>query len=511
MNTTVMKRSLSGERVSEDRNALLVAAIVIMTAVAYWPSSQALWTVWMDPDFGAGHAHGLLVGLLALWMLFRTREALSRAPVRPALWAYPLLLIGGLASLVFWRAGIQSLHVLLLPALAVLAVLCVLGTQVARAVVFPLGYLYFSMPAWGLLSPSLQQLTARAIAVLCPVVGIPAQVSGYVVNLPGIGAFDITPACSGVSFLVVGLAVAALIGELMSASIRRRVWLLAVMAAGAIASNWLRALLIIAVGYATDLRFTLATRGHVFFGWVIFAAVLVGYVWWATEPTVGAEGAPPGPTAGPAVPPGRDGRGRAAFMAAALVLCAAPVWTYLAALRHSDIGAPDLPAPAGRLGWTGPLVSLDADWEPLFVGEHAQRRAAYRQAPTARSVEVFAIGYARQAQGQELVNEGNSLLGHRGLSAVAGGLASVEGQMYRELTVVDGNGRRSLIWSIYDIGGRTFVTPLYSQLWYALRSFSGSPNSELFAFSATCEPSCGRARADLQSFVQAMGAQYLKH
>jgi EpsI family protein len=510
MNTTVTKGSLAAERMSERRDLLLVAALIIMTAAAYWPSTVALWDVWADPDLDGGHAHGPLVGLLALWMLFRSRAALARAPLRPAPWAFPFLLMGGLASLVFWRAGIQSLHMLLLPALAVLTVLCVLGTEVARAVAFPLGYLYFSMPIWGLLAPLLRQLTSHAVAVLSPLVGIPAQVAGNVVNLPRVGAFEITLACSGINFLVIGLAVAALIGELTRASMRRRIWLLAVMGAGAIASNWLRALLIIGIGYATDLRVTLATRDHLLFGWIIFAAVLLGYVWWATAQTAGVGESPPNSAADPAAPTGRANYGPA-LMAATLVLCAAPTWVYIASPRLPGAATLPLAMPDGRPGWQGPRASLDPLWGPIFIGTHTQQTVAYQhQGVEARTVEVLVVGYARQGQGEELVNEGNSLLGDRGLTAISGDLARAGGQTFRELTVVDGQGKRSVIWSAYDIGGRTFVTPLYSQLWYALRSFSGTPYSALIAFRTSCEPSCGQARAALQSFTQVMGAQLLK-
>jgi len=47
--------------------------------------------------------------------------------------------------------------------------------------------------------------------------------------------------------------------------------------------------------------------------------------------------------------------------------------------------------------------------------------------------------------------------------------------------VADEQGRRSLVWSVYDIGGREFVTPLLSQLWYGVRSLAGAPYSVLFA------------------------------
>jgi hypothetical protein len=78
-----------------------------------------------------------------------------------------------------------------------------------------------------------------------------------------------------------------------------------------------------------------------------------------------------------------------------------------------------------------------------------------------------------------------------------------------ELTAKDADGGRSLVWSVYDIGGREFVTPLWSQLWYGMRSLGGAPYSVQFAFRTACEGSCESARATLGSFVRTMGPALL--
>ena len=56
----------------------------------------------------------------------------------------------------------------------------------------------------------------------------------------------------------------------------------------AVLSNWLRVLLILAIGYLTHMRSALATRGHVALGWVVFACALLLFVWaagrWGVSP-----------------------------------------------------------------------------------------------------------------------------------------------------------------------------------------------------------------------------------
>jgi hypothetical protein len=73
------------------------------------------------------------------------------------------------------------------------------------------------------------------------------------------------------------------------------------------------------------------------------------------------------------------------------------------------------------------------------------------------------------------------------------------------MVVADSRGRQSVIWSVYDIGGRMFVIPAFSQFWYGLRSLDAQPYSALFALKSACAPSCAAARELLTHFVDDMG------
>jgi hypothetical protein len=106
-----------------------------------------------------------------------------------------------------------------------------------------------------------------------------------------------------------------------------------------------------------------------------------------------------------------------------------------------------------------------------------------------------------------LVSEENSLLGAGSPGPVTENRVTLDGMPYMELITPDADRHRWLVWSIYDIGGRRFVTPLWSQLWYGMRSLGGAPYSVQFAFRAACEASCDSARVTLGSFLRAMGPE----
>ncbi len=513
-----------------ERNALLVGILVVATAIAYWPDTVALWRYWMARDLNA--QDGLLVACLSAALLYRSHRAFEAVPVEPVPWACLPLVACGTASLIAWRAGILTLQLSFLPLILEATVLCALGVRAARVAAFPVGFLYFGLPGWGLLGPTLQRLTIVAVGVFGPLVGLPLVMTGTTVSLPRGITFEIGRPCSGVDFFTVGLAVAALIGELERASLRRRVALLGAMAIVAIVSNWVRVLLIVGIGYATNLQNPLATSDHLALGWVVFAAALLLFVWLAGRGrragNVPAERSDASPAnrsdaslagrseaalvgSSEASPAGSTGaRVRLAWGLAsaigALLACPALVYaTSLTAARAAPLG---LHLPDGRTPWRISTRAPDGLWNPVFVGKPLERRAVYED-DAGHAVEVVAIGYPAQAQGRQILSEDNSLLGDSGLSIEAQTVATGPAIPHGEVVVADEHGRRSLIWSFIDIGGHLFAQPVYSQLWYGLRSLVDVPYSALFAMRTLCEPSCGDAHAILASFLHANGRDLL--
>lgn len=488
------------------RNALRVAGVLLLVVAVYWPDTLALGHYWLDQDVNA--QAGILIALLSAFLLFHVRGRLEEVPMGPVLWACLPLLACAAASLIGWRAGILTLQLFFLPLILWLAVYSLLGPQAARRAGFAIGFLYFALPGWGLLGPTLQRLTAGVVGVIGPGIGLPVTMSGTTASLPGGINFVIERACSGVDFLTIGLAIAMLQGELERARLRRRAGLIGGMLLLAVVSNWLRVLLIIEIGYRSKMRSALATRDHLALGWVIFAGALLTFVWLAGRgaATTSSEAVVCGPGAvEPARMTATRGHTKWRYGAVAAALLGVPALVYgrlLAAEPPADAAALELPR--GQAPWQGPADSMDLLWQPRFVGVHAERRARYESAD-GRAVEVVAMGFATQSRGAQILNESNSLLGNGGLAIEAVHLVEEADIPHGEVIAVDSQGRRSLIWSVIDIGGHLFGEPLASQLWYGARSLIATPYSELFALRAQCNVSCDGARAALTGFLQANG------
>ncbi|HEY6923300.1 MAG TPA: exosortase-associated EpsI family protein, partial [Steroidobacteraceae bacterium] len=312
---------------------------------------------------------------------------------------------------------------------------------------------------------------------------------------------EVARGCSGQAFLTVGLAVAALLGELENASLLRRALLALVLGAGAILANWVRVLVIVEAGYTTHMRHVLVSRGHFVFGWFLFTGVIVACVWFLAR-TPG-----PAPLAGSAASQSGPIAMRPAYVSAGVALIALPVLVYGFVLRMDEAAGPvEFRAPVGQSPWHGPVNAPGVPWKPEYVGAHSQWYFAY-EGPAGQNVEMVAIGYPVQGQGRELVNEENLLFGPNAPEPAAKSKVTLGDDAYVEAVSDDAQGHRYLVWTVYDIGGRQFVTPLASQLWYGLRSLAGPPYSMQFAFRARCERDCNAARATLESFLGTMGRE----
>ena len=167
---------------------------------------------WTHPERRT-YQHGFLIAAIALWLLFRERRRIAAAAGPPSL---PLLAAAAGGSLLWTvavSAGLQVIHFLLWPAILWAAAGAALGWRSARVMFRPFAFLYFALPIWDALMPMLQHATVVANRMLGAAFGVPMMIEGTYVHIPE-GSFEIAGGCSGLNYLIVGLAVAALLGEI---------------------------------------------------------------------------------------------------------------------------------------------------------------------------------------------------------------------------------------------------------------------------------------------------------
>src|ERR1700746_788380 len=254
-----------------------IAALACMVALVYWPSTTFLYGKWVDAA-GMTYTHGWLILLICVALVWRSRRELAAAPARASRLAAVALALAIIVWLVSYRASIEGLEVPLQPLIFWLAVTTAFGWAVGRLLLFPGAFFYFAVNIW--FGVPLQNLTVLVMRGLFPLTGPATLIEGDLIHIPN-GTFAIEEGCSGLHFMIVGLAVAALYGEQRRDSWPVRLRLLALMGGLALLANWVRVYTVIEAGYLSDMQSYLVRVSHYGFGWCVFAVALLVFFWLA--------------------------------------------------------------------------------------------------------------------------------------------------------------------------------------------------------------------------------------
>jgi exosortase A len=331
MTAPAMARTPAFAIAPEWRRALvLLGAGLLVLGVVFNPEIAAAIRTWID---STAYNHCFLVIPIAGYLLWDRQADLRGVPIgafRPAmLLAVPVALVWLLAE----RLGIMEGRQLAAMTFVELLFLAVLGTRFFRAVAGPLLYLYFLVPFGDFLTPQLQDITTWFVRHGLEIVGIPAYIDGYSIEIPQ-GSFFIAEACAGLRFLIASIAFGCLYALMMyRGRVRRTLFIIASILVPIVA-NGFRAIGIVCLGYYLDSA-QAAAADHIIYGWVFFSFVillliLLGLPFRQDHLTTRSAAPPaPGPVAG---------RAGAAAAAAGLVAvaCLSPALTAaLAIASHS--------------------------------------------------------------------------------------------------------------------------------------------------------------------------------
>ena len=384
------------------RPALALAVLMLGIVALYFDTARLMVGVWSRSDT---FAHAFLVPPISAWLVWRDRDRLTSLVPRPSLpWLLPLLL-GALAWLVGDVAGVNALSQFALVLMLVVSVPLMLGGAVARAMLFPLLFLFFCVPVGEFLLPALMEATADFTVAAVRLSGVPVYREGLQFVIPT-GYWSVVEACSGVRYLIASLMVGSLFAYINYQSLRRRLTFVAVSIVVPILANWIRAYIIVMLGHLSNNRIATGVD-HLVYGWVFFGIVItimfvIGARW--SEPD---RVRVPAPAAGSVVPVAPGWPVYLLPMGVVLAVLALPP-SAVTALQGRNSMAPvqlSLPqAPGG--GWA--LSDATALLVPRFGGAAAQAQAVYVKA--GRRVAVYVAYYRRQDAERKLVSSTNILV-----------------------------------------------------------------------------------------------------
>ena len=477
------------------RHGVIVCGVVALLIALFWHDVRGLTAIWWtSTTFG----HCLFIGPVVGWLVWQRRTGL--AELTPVAWAPGLALVavGGLGWLVGDAGGVALARHLGIVLILQGAVVTILGPNVARALLFPLAYAFFLVPFGEGLEGPLQTATVAMTMPLLHLFGVPAQVDGVLITIPG-GYFEVAEACSGAKFVIAMIAYGALVANVCFVSWHRRATFMVVAVIVPVLANGLRAFGTIYAAYLTSVEratgFDHIVYGWVFFGLVMAATLAIGWRWF--------DRAPDAPQFDPALLQAMPKFRIDALVAAALVLVTAaafPAWSAAIAGRAqalpSRISLPDVP------GWHRTADGARAPWSPNYPG--ADHFLLGRYADESGDVVDLAIAvYGSQHEGKELVAFGVGPLREDDLWVRVSDLPDLAGGSVIRVTAPGPVERQIATW--YRVGNLVTHSGPAVKFETLKAKLLGGPQRAV-AVHVSAEVAPGRdPRAAMARFVAALG------
>jgi exosortase A len=483
-------------RIASWRNSLLALLFAFALIIAcYWSTAVGMVEIW---ERSGTFTHAFLVLPISLWLVWRLRGALAQFTPSPAPWmAVPLLLVG-----VLWLLGelvaVNVVTQFALVSMLVLSVPMLLGMPLARAITFPLLFLYFCVPFGEFVMPRLMQWTADITVLGVRLSGVPVYQEGLQFVIPS-GHWSVVEACSGIRYLIASVCIGVLFAYLNYSSLKRRVLFVIAAIFVPLIANWIRAYGIVMLGHVSGNQ--LATGfDHLIYGWVFFGIVMmllfmVGMRWQQPEVL---------PTFNPVAV-----RNRHSLLIASLLLGAAlllPRFVLWQIERSDAGGAPEISASMLRdIGeWKGQTVGFNS-WQPAFTQAATTFKGSYRKGE--QQAGLYIAYYRHQDSLRKLVSSANVLVpsGDPYWAVVDQGSAEANDLQVRTASlrggsVGAGGEPRLRVWQWYWVDGKLTASDLKGKLLTLVARLTGRGDDGAIVVLFAPEVQPGEADATLLEF-----------
>jgi exosortase A len=486
----------------------LVVLAAALAGMLWWyrETFVSLVEIWSRSDT---YAHGYLVAPISLWLIWRHRD-LRRLPVTPSVLGVLAAGLAGFAWLLGELSSVASVSQFALVGMVIALVWAVMGTPIARALAFPLGFLFFLVPFGEFLFPTMMDRTTDFIIWGLRLSGVPVYAEGRSLVIPS-GHWAVVEGCSGVRYLIASVVVGSLYAYLTYRSLRKRLIFIALSVALPVLANWLRAYGIVMLAHLTDNRLA-AGVDHLVYGWVFFGLVMLALFWvggrWREDDTLMTSA-----QIATRSEPGGARPMRVVFPLLASALAAVMMWPpLLGALNAQGMHGPV--AFAGlkpTAGWQSIAPERVPDWKPHFSGMRGELREAWEGGGA--PVGLYIAYYRDQHGGEELVNSENRVLKYKdkqwsmaayGERAAQLGMQEVD---VRTIEIFDASNRL-LVWHWYWVDGRWTTSDYVAKLYQTLARLSGrgDDSAVVMIYTPVLVDERQAAETRLAAFLRDMGS-----
>lgn len=454
----------------------------LVTLVLFGHTLGSMVSTWSSSDT---YAHGFVVPLISIWLIWRMRGELARLSPRPSFLSVLFLLVAALVWLAGDLVAVNTLTQLALMAMIMFAVPTTLGWKVTRQVAFPLGFLLFAVPFGDFLLPRLMDWTADFTVLALRWTGIPVYREGLQFVIPS-GTWSVVEACSGIRYLIASVTVGSLFAYLSYRSLRKRILFVGVSILVPLVANWLRAYMIVMIGHLSGNELATGVDhliyGWVFFGIVILSMLMIGARWADVMESDDQRHAKVGSSLFPVAPHLQTVRVLTGTLMAVIVISLPAV--FYAFLDQGPRTGPVLLSPPTFSAPWSLAAKPPADWQPDFRNPAAAATWAAVN-PEGAVVGLHVSYYRNQNYDRKLVSSVNSLVSstHARWSQTSGGRAAadlegqtlvvVEAQLRQQGAALTSETNRLLVWRFYWVNGHFTASDIEAKLRGAIQRIAG--------------------------------------
>ncbi|HHI94752.1 MAG TPA: exosortase A [Gammaproteobacteria bacterium] len=490
------------------RNALISFGLLLSVAlILYWETAASIVAIWIRSET---YAHGFLILPISLYLVWQRRKQLRQMVPAPNLMALPVLAVSLLLWLAAWVAEVQLVQQLVFVGFIPILVVLLFGAAVAKAMMFPLGYLIFAVPFGEFLVAPLQDQTAWFAVKALMLSGVPVYWEGLYLTIPG-GNFVVAEGCSGIRYLIASIALSSIYAYITYRSYWRRAGFILLGVIVPIVANGIRAYGIVVIAYLSDMRIATGVD-HILYGWVFFGIVMLLLFWFGSlwrEPSVADSSALKQPQADNAI---TSSNGRQMIVASVFAVVFFASGAYASSLLSDSSAvtgqAVRLALPESSGAWTGPVASNDT-WQPRYTGADS---TIYRQYQNqTKTVYFYVAYYGNQDNGKELVGSLNRVYDQEQWRRVQDNTVTVTMPSGKNVSVAETDIRsaekRRIVWHWYNINGSVTanrVTAKMLEAWERLRNHKVDAMLVVVARDYIIDPQ--EARNDLKDFLENVGA-----
>lgn len=497
----------SGLVQTSDRSLRLAALAAALAWLLFWyrDTIGSLVDIWSRSDT---FAHGFVIAPISAWLIWRGRDRLRNLPLTPSPVGVLACAFAGFAWLLGELASVASVSQFALVGMVIAMVWAIMGTALAKALVFPLGFLFFSVPFGEFLFPPMMDRTTDFLVWALRLSSVPVFVEGRNLVIPS-GHWAVVEGCSGVRYLISSVVVGSLYAYMSYRSLRRQLVFVVLSVMVPVLANWLRAYGIVMIGHFSDNRLAHGVD-HLIYGWVFFGAVMLLLFWLGGRWREDDEPLPTRVPTGTTVPMARSLQRGALWglVALAVVMSWRPVLGMLN--EQGQHGAVRLPALQATAAWRPVEPSRIPAWSPYYSGMRSELREVWGAGE--RPVGLYIAYYRDQGPGAELINSVNRVMINKHAVWAMTAYGNREAELgalrlpVRSTELLSKQGH-ILVWHWYWIGGRWTTNDYLAKLYLALSRLGGRGDdaAAVMIYAPLVEGDRARAEATLAAFVREMG------